>query len=439
MSSKRSLSSGESSDDEADRSPATPAINLSQGYPPPLPLCDVTLGTCLSYLPLENIVALPVVSKSFYAAFYSPTPSTNILHPMQVVDLAFRPRKSLTSKATGKSWFRLLHTYSQGGVGSAGGDGEKENRKYYKKKAKIEVEDDDVEDVVPEGHVKCSCGVVVPRANHEIHLARKNCPPLPQSTIAPPAPSKPPTPPTTTPTMNPTLNPKATEMVSVLSRYLLLQSYITSTFPLKIRQKKWHNQIHPLVKCLMCSSDIDLTIQRSSTWKTDDAQYTSELNKVHKMSSNLPPPPPPCSFNLPPVPLPTEYEVFGATCAECDFKVERLYVKCKDCGPWCTKIGRKGPNFMTVMCKVEGCFRGVTCGSHASNVSECDKCHGLCCGSKCMEEVGRDMWCVDCYDELVEEDEDEDGEKRIKYNDDDDEDDDDGGDGWGGNEFEEDY
>lgn len=56
-----------------------------------------------------------------------------------------------------------------------------------------------------------------------------------------------------------------------------------------------------------------------------------------------------------------------------------------------------------------------------------------------MEEVGREMWCVDCYDELVEEDEDEDGEKRIKYNDDDDEDDDEGGDGWGGNEFEEDY
>lgn len=104
---------------------------------------------------------LPPVSRSFYAAFYSPTPNTNILHPKQVIDLAFRPRKSLTSKATGESWYRLLNEYQCMGNDEKGNEkaNEKENEEEFvvvekkRKKKKVVVD-------APEGHVKCTCGVI---------------------------------------------------------------------------------------------------------------------------------------------------------------------------------------------------------------------------------------------------------------------------------------
>ncbi|GMH53111.1 hypothetical protein TL16_g01375 [Triparma laevis f. inornata] len=340
---------------------------MSQTYPLPLPLpiCEVTLGNCLSFLTLKTIVNLPPVSKSFYAAFYSPTPNTNILHPKQVIELAFRPRKSLTSKATGESWYRLLNEYQCMGNDEKGNEkeNEKENEEEVvvvekkRKKRKVVVD-------APEGHVKCTCGVI---------------------------------------------------------------------------------------------EDMDLSIDRNGEWITDDKGYDNEVKRRSKMANYDLPPKQTCKFNMPMEPLPDEYFIFGGSCGECGFEVNRVYGKCRDCGPWCTKIG---PNFLTEMCKVDGCWRGVTCGSHAGNLCECDKCGGRVCGSKCLEEMGREMWCVDCYDEYVGEEEEEGseegegewvGEDRGNFmiadvgeEDEDekefDDDEDEGGEeGWGGNEFEEDY
>ena len=87
------------------------------------------------------------------------------------------------------------------------------------------------------------------------------------------------------------------------------------------------------------------------------------------------------------LPFPSDFVVFTAECDDCYFKCHRVYNKCRLCKPYDGRPGKKGPNMLSGQCCVDGCWGGLTCDSHVSQIDPiCSKCNRRTCG-KCLEEV----------------------------------------------------